>query len=136
VNFFELDEQIRLVDLPGYGYANVSNVLREHWGELLSFYFENRKSLKGLFMIVDIRRGLTEYDRNMLFFAKLQDLPVHILLTKSDKLKRGAAKVKLIEVQKELEKSVTMQLFSSLNRQGLDEARDVLKKFLGTNKIN
>ena len=87
-------------------------------------------------MIVDIRRGLTEYDRNMLFFAKLQDLPVHILLTKSDKLKRGAAKVKLIEVQKELEKSATMQLLSSLNRQGLDVARDVLKKFLGTNKIN
>jgi len=136
VNFFELDEQVRLVDLPGYGYANVSNVLREYWGKLLSFYFENRKSLKGLFMIVDIRRGLTEYDRNMLFFAKLQDLPVHILLTKSDKLKRGAAKVKLIEVQKELEKSATMQLFSSLNRQGLDVARDVLKKFLGTNKIN
>ena len=136
VNFFELDDQVRLVDLPGYGYANVSEALRDHWGQLLSFYFESRKSLKGLFVIVDIRRGLLDYDRDMLFFAKLQDLPVHILLTKSDKLKRGAAKVKLVELQKELEQSVTMQLFSSLNRQGLDEARDVLRRFLGINKVN
>ena len=74
INFFELNDKKRIVDLPGYGFARVNESVKEHWGRLLSYYFENRESLQGLFVIVDIRRGLSEYDRDMLFFAKLQNI--------------------------------------------------------------
>jgi len=108
----------------------VNEATREHWGRLLSNYCENRQSLKGLFMIVDIRRGLSEYDRNMLFFAKLQNTAIHILLTKADKVKRRIANETLRTVKSELEESATIQLFSSLKRVGVDEARLVLEDFL------
>ena len=133
INFFELADKKRIVDLPGYGFARVNESVKEHWGRLLSYYFENRKCLQGLFLIVDIRRGLTEYDRNMLFFAKLQNISIHILLTKADKVKRRIAKETIIEVKIELEGSATVQLFSSLKRQGLNEAREVMEKFLSHN---
>ena len=74
INFFELNDKKRIVDLPGYGFARVNESVKEHWDRLLSYYFENRESLQGLFVIVDIRRGLSEYDRDMLFFAKLQNI--------------------------------------------------------------
>ena len=118
------------MDLPGYGFARVNAATRDHWGRLLSHYCENRQSLRGIFMIVDIRRGLSEYDLNMLFFAKLQSTPIHILLTKADKVKRRIANETLKNIELELEKSVTAQLFSSLKRQGLDQARSVLEDFL------
>jgi len=130
INFFNLTEETRIVDLPGYGFARVNAATRDHWGRLLSHYCENRQSLRGIFMIVDIRRGLSEYDRNMLFFAKLQSTPIHILLTKADKVKRRIANETLKNIELELEKSVTAQLFSSLKRQGLDQARNVLEDFL------
>jgi GTP-binding protein len=130
INFFNLTEETRIVDLPGYGFARVNAATRDHWGRLLSHYCENRQSLRGIFMIVDIRRGLSEYDRNMLFFAKLQSTPIHILLTKADKVKRRIANETLKNIELELEKSVTAQLFSSLKRQGLDQARSVLEDFL------
>jgi GTP-binding protein len=81
-------------------------------------------------MIVDIRRGLSEYDLDMLSISKFQKIPVHILMTKSDKLKRGEAKKRLLVMRSELEKSITVQLFSSLNREGLDEARITLDGLL------
>ena len=81
----------RLVDLPGYGFAQVSARKRRHWGDLLSDYFRVRESLRGLILVVDIRRKLTDYDRQMMEFAGLNELPIHILLTKADKLKRGQA---------------------------------------------
>jgi len=130
VNFFELEENKRLVDLPGYGFALVSNSKKKHWGQILTHYFENRKSLHGVFMIIDIRRGLSEYDLDMLSISKFQKIPVHILMTKSDKLKRGEAKKRLLVLKSELEKSITVQLFSSLNREGLDEARMILDDLL------
>jgi|TARA_B110000438_G_scaffold43720_1_gene43652 GTP-binding protein len=130
INFFNLTDDTRIVDLPGYGFARVNEATREHWGRLLSNYCENRQSLKGLFMIVDIRRGLSEYDRNMLFFAKLQNTAIHILLTKADKVKRRIANETLRTVKSELEESATIQLFSSLKRVGVDEARLVLEDFL------
>ena len=133
INFFELADKKRIVDLPGYGFARVNESVKEHWGRLLSYYFENRKCLQGLFLIVDIRRGLTEYDRNMLFFAKLQNISIHILLTKADKVKRRIAKETMIEVKIELEGSETVQLFSSLKGQGLIAASDVMEKFLSHN---
>jgi GTP-binding protein len=81
-------------------------------------------------MIIDIRRGLSEYDLDMLSISKFQKIPVHILMTKSDKLKRGEAKKRLLVMRSELEKSITVQLFSSLNREGLDEARITLDGLL------
>lgn len=130
VNFFSLREGQRLVDLPGYGFARVSDAMREHWGELLSDYFRARRSLNGLLLIVDIRRQLKEYDRQMMAFAEEVDLPVHILLTKADKLKKGQAATALLQVQKEVDGRATVQQFSALSRQGEDEAREVLERFL------
>ncbi len=130
VNFFSLREGQRLVDLPGYGFARVSDAMREHWGELLAEYFRVRQSLKGLLLIVDIRRGLQDYDRQMMAFAENVELPIHILLTKADKLKKGQAATTLLQVRKELDDRATVQQFSALNRQGEDEAREVLERLL------
>ncbi|MBT8079443.1 MAG: ribosome biogenesis GTP-binding protein YihA/YsxC [Gammaproteobacteria bacterium] len=130
VNFFELRAGQRLVDLPGYGFAKVSDATRRHWGELLQCYFEQRKSLNGLLLVVDIRRQLKDFDRHMLEFAASVNVPVHVLLTKADKLKRGKAKTAMLSVKKELGDAAGVQLFSALSRQGVDEARDVLERFL------
>jgi len=132
VNFFSLRDGQRLVDLPGYGFARVSDATREHWGELLAEYFRVRESLKGLLMIVDIRRGLKDYDRQMMAFAENVHLPIHILLTKADKLKKGQAATALLQVRDELDDRATVQQFSALNRQGEEEAREVLEHFLDT----
>ena len=130
VNFFSLREDERLVDLPGYGYARVSAAVQRHWGELLENYFEARKSLRGLMLVVDVRRMLSDFDRQMLSFADSVDVPVHVLLTKADKLKRGRASSALLQVKKELSGKASVQLFSALKRQGVDEARQVLDEFL------
>lgn len=132
VNFFVLrgDEQ-RLVDLPGYGFARVSEATRQHWGKLLTDYFEQRQSLTGLFLIVDIRRQLSAFDRQMLKFAESVDTPLHILLTKADKLKRGQASRALLQVRQEIGERAGVQLFSALTRQGVDEARQALERYLG-----
>ena len=136
VNFFSLQEGRRLVDLPGYGFARVSDSMRRHWGELLSQYFESRKSLNGLLLIVDIRRKLTDYDRQMMSFTDEAQLPIHILLTKADKLKRGQVATAVLQVKKEVGDRATVQPFSALNRQGEDEARAMLEKFLGAGNKN
>lgn len=130
VNFFSLREGQRLVDLPGYGFARVSDAMRRHWGELLSQYFKSRQSLNGLLLIVDIRRKLTDYDRQMMAFTDESQLPIHILLTKADKLKRGQIATAVLQVQKEVGDRATVQPFSALNRQGEDAARAMLEKFL------
>ncbi len=130
VNFFGLQEQRRLIDLPGYGFARVSDKKRAHWRNLMADYFECRKSLRGLFLIVDIRRGLMEFDQQMLSFAELVSLPTHVLLTKSDKLKRGQAATALLEVRRELRDIATVQQFSTLTRLGEAEARAQLDQFL------
>jgi GTP-binding protein len=131
VNFFALRDEQRLVDLPGYGFAKVSGAMREHWGELLSGYFQVRRSLQGLLLIVDMRRRLTDYDRAMMQFAEEVELPTHILLTKADKLKRGQAATAVLEVRKEVGDKATVQAFSATKRQGEDEARQKLEEFLG-----
>ncbi|HNP36812.1 MAG TPA: ribosome biogenesis GTP-binding protein YihA/YsxC [Woeseiaceae bacterium] len=130
VNFFSLADGKRLVDLPGYGFARVSVATRQHWGELLADYFRTRSSLQGLILVADIRRRLTDYDEHMLEFAESVDLPVHILLTKADKLKRGQRSQAVLEVRKELGERATVQSFSALTRDGEIEARTVLEKFL------
>jgi GTP-binding protein len=131
VNFFELRPGRRLVDLPGYGFAKVAERVRAHWGRLIEDYFESRESLRGLLLVVDIRRRLTDFDRQMLAFAGSVSLPVHVLLTKADKLKRGQAATALLEVRSTLGERATVQLFSALDRQGVEEARMMLERFLG-----
>ncbi len=130
VNFFSLRDSERLVDLPGYGFSRVPAAVQRHWGELLQTYFETRESLCGLIIVVDVRRLLSDYDKQMLTFAESVDLPVHLLLTKADKLKRGQASSALLQVQKELDGKAGVQLFSALKRQGVEEARKVLQDFL------
>ena len=130
VNFFALRDDERLVDLPGYGFAKVSEKMRRHWGELLADYFRSRESLRGLILVVDIRRRLTDFDRRMIEFAESVSLPIHVLLTKADKLKKGQAAAAVLEVKRALEGRATVQPFSALKRQGEAEARDVLELFL------
>ena len=130
INFFSLENGKRLVDLPGYGFARVSDATRRHWGDLLQHYFENRQSVRGLLLVVDSRRQLKNFDRQMLALAGSVNLPTHVLLTKSDKLKRGQAASALLQVKKELGEAATVQLFSALNKSGCDEARAVLDRFL------
>lgn len=134
INFFHLGDGERLVDLPGYGFAKVAARLRDHWADLMADYFEMRKSLAGMFLIIDIRRRLTDFDRQMLAFADAVGLPVHVLLTKADKLKRGQAATALLEVRRDLGDRATVQHFSALSRQGEQEARARLAEFLGLDR--
>jgi GTP-binding protein len=130
VNFFKLADEQRLVDLPGYGFARVADSMREHWGELLSGYFQIRNSLSGLLLVADMRRRMTDYDRAMLQFAGEVQVPVHVLLTKADKLKRGQAAAAVLGVQKELAGRATVQAFSATKRLGEEQARQTLEDFL------
>ena len=104
--------------------------MRRHWADLMADYFEARQSLCGMFLIVDIRRRLTDFDRQMLGFADSVGLPVHVLLTKSDKLKRGQAARAELEVRRELDGIASVQQFSALTRVGEDAARARLEEFL------
>ncbi len=123
---FSLTGERRLVDLPGYGYAKVPPAMRAAWGEAITQYFATRQSLRALIIAMDIRHPLTGFDLMMLDFAAHRSLPVRILLTKADKLGRGAAGNTLQGVRKELSgvaDRVTVQLFSATAPTGVDEAR-------------
>ena len=130
LNFFRLDDQRRLVDLPGYGYAKVPIPLKQHWQRHLEAYLGSRHSLVGVVLLMDIRHPLTEFDCLMLDWTKASCLPMHILLTKADKLTYGAAKNTLLKVQKEIRQGwgevASVQLFSAPKRQGIEEAHAVL----------
>jgi GTP-binding protein len=130
INFFELDEQHRLVDLPGYGYAKVPAKLRQHWNQVLARFLTERKSLKGLIILVDIRRGMSELDWGLVELVQTQ-LPIHILLTKSDKLKKGARMKTLLEVQKQVQSQhISISCFSALSGDGLDDFKVVCRRLL------
>ena len=130
--FFEIDPELRLVDLPGYGFAKAPEKLRLHWQEFIAEYLVSRQSLRGLVIPMDIRRPLTELDITMLECCWENGLPVHVLLTKADKFKRGKALNILKTVSKQLidQPLTTVQLFSVPGRQGVDEARKQLSDFL------
>ena len=133
INFFTVADQIRLVDLPGYGFAKVPLKVKKEWNKQLERYLQLRQSLKGLILLMDIRHPLKDYDRQMIEWAVKSEMPVHILLTKSDKLKRGPAKSALFAVQKELQKHerwISVQLFSSLSHDGMDELQRTLNWWL------
>ncbi len=129
VNFFALDHERRLVDLPGYGYAKVPEAIRRHWRTLMESYFVGRRSLAGLVLVMDCRHPLTDFDRQMLEWTTANGCMVHILLTKADKLSRGAAAGTLLKVRKQVGESATVQLFSATKKMGLEEARAALEAF-------
>lgn len=136
LNFFRLDDDRRLVDLPGYGFAKVPIPLKQHWQRHLEAYLGSRECLKGVILMMDVRHPMTDFDRMMLDWTVASGIPMHILLTKADKLTFGAAKNTLLKVQSEVHKgwgkSVSLQLFSAPKRQGLDEAYQVLAQWMGT----
>ncbi|MCS5712735.1 ribosome biogenesis GTP-binding protein YihA/YsxC [Candidatus Berkiella aquae] len=123
MNYFYIDENRRLVDLPGYGYAKVPERVQREIEELLSSYLSQRQCLQGVILLMDIRHPLMEADKRFLDFAQQYDLPIHILLTKCDKLSRGKSNLTLIETRKELSAypNVTAQTFSATHRIGLEE---------------
>ncbi|GAC1035576.1 ribosome biogenesis GTP-binding protein YihA/YsxC [Pseudomonas sp. No.117] len=135
LNFFSLDDERRLVDLPGYGYAKVPIPLKQHWQEHLEAYLSSRHSLSGVVLMMDIRHPLTEFDRLMLEWAQASSMPLHILLTKADKLAFGAQKNALLKVQRDLRQgwgeTASIQLFSAPKRQGVEDAQRVLAAWLG-----
>lgn len=131
INFFELAEQRRIVDLPGYGFARVPLAMREQWRRLIEAYFDGRESLVGLMVTVDIRRGLSELDLAMLALAQGLDLPTVLLLTKADKLSRGAGAARLRQIAREAPQDTDFTMFSAVNRTGVDEVRERLGSWLG-----
>ena len=130
VNFFALGEDRRLVDLPGYGFARVSPDVQARWRRLLETYLSERASLVGLVVTIDIRRGVTPLDELLLRWLEPRTLPVAILLTKADKLGRGAGMAQQREVAKALASNVKLTCFSALTRDGVAEARAWLDDWL------
>lgn len=133
LNFFQLDEHRRLVDLPGYGYAKVDKATRNRWQRHLDDYLTRRQSLRGLVLLVDIRHPLKPFDMMMLDWAAEAGMPVHVMLTKMDKLKFGAAKQTLLKVEKTLAPhpaNVTVQLFSATRGTGCEQAWELMGVWL------
>ncbi len=124
-----------LVDLPGYGYAKVPQDLQAHWQAFIDQYFRTRQALKGLVVVMDIRHPLKDYDRQMIAYAAERGLPAHAILTKADKLGRGAAGNALLAVRKDLQAqygdTVSVQTFSAESKAGVDELRSVVAGWLG-----
>jgi GTP-binding protein len=133
INFFELAPERRLVDLPGYGFAKVPERVRLHWLALMEHYFNVRESLVGLMLIVDSRRGLGAQDVAMLEWILSRNRFAHVLLTKADKLNRRDSQRVLKETMAAgADAAVSAQLFSAHNKQGIEEAREVMDRWLGS----
>lgn len=128
INYFDFGDERRLVDLPGYGYAEVPERVRQHWQGLLAQYLSHRDNLIGLVLIMDSRRPLTDLDRNMLAWFRPTGKPIHCVLTKSDKLNNQEKVLALRKVKAEFadDAMITVQLFSSLKKQGVDEVERVV----------
>ena len=129
LNFFGIDAQRRIDDLPGSGYATVSLGIKREWQGALAAYLESRDCLRGLMLMMDIRHPLKDYDLQMLEWADHIDLPVHVLLTKADKLKKGPAASTVLKVRQTLiamNPAFSVQAFSSLKKTGIDEAHALL----------
>lgn len=123
INFFQVQDDVLLVDLPGYGYAKVPEAMKKEWQHHMTDYLERREALVGLVLLMDIRHPMKEFDQMMLNWSVSANLPLHILLTKADKLKQGAARQVLNKLRQELARFplVSTQLFSSLKRTGVDQ---------------
>ncbi|WP_338519578.1 ribosome biogenesis GTP-binding protein YihA/YsxC [Alteromonas gracilis] len=137
INVFELKEDLRLVDLPGYGFAKVPVAMKKKWQASLGEYLQKRKSLKGLVVLMDIRHPFKDLDQDLIHWAVDSNIPVLALLTKADKLKSGKRKATLLMAQEAAMAfmgDVTVQTFSSLNKHGLPELERVLDAWFGLSK--
>lgn len=132
INFFDVETGKYLVDLPGYGFAKVPLKVKANWQFVMNQYLRERDALKGIILLSDIRHPLKEFDRMMIDWSAQSKLPMHILLTKADKLKRGAAQNTLLNVQKQIDEfeGVSIQLFSSLKNTGVNTVRRLLADWL------
>ena len=130
--FFEFADGVRMVDLPGYGFAKTPIAVRNHWQQMIMQYLSERESLKGLIIPMDIRRPFTDLDQQMMNWTHELKLPVHILLTKADKLSRGKASAVLHDVKRKWldDYDASAQLFSAPKRIGIDEARQKIQQWL------
>jgi len=129
INFFAMDAENRLVDLPGYGYAKVPMAVKDHWHQHLDEYLRNRQCLRGMILLVDIRHPLKEFDEMMINWSLDSEMPLHILLTKADKLKRGGQQNALLGLRKHLPEEITVQTFSATKKQGLDVLETKLREW-------
>jgi len=133
LNFFEVSSDRYLVDLPGFGYAKVPPQIKHKWQKELTRYLEERQSLQGLVLLVDIRHAFTEFDMSMIDWAYRGEMPLLILLTKADKLKRGAASTALLQARQKISEFgdlMDIQLFSSLNKEGVKALAQQLDHWL------
>jgi GTP-binding protein len=139
INFFQVDETpYRLVDLPGYGFAKVPKAIKIEWQKQLSTYLDKRECLRGLVLVMDIRHPMTEFDKTMVDWAHESNMPLHILLTKADKLKRGPASATMLQVRKAVSNMgdmATVQMFSSTKNDGVKELRKHLTKWFMENTV-
>jgi len=136
LNFFEINDQQRFVDLPGYGYAKVPVEVKKKWHTLMETYLTDRQSLCGIVLVMDVRHPLTDFDWQMVEWCQHTGLAMHIILTKADKLTYGAGKNTLLKVQKELKDCsfpISIQLFSALKKSGIDELHSALDNLFSVN---
>ena len=133
LNFFTLDDQRRLVDLPGYGYAKVSEAIKKKWQQYMTEYLIKRQSLQGLVLVMDIRHPMSDYDREMLSLCHHANLSIHVLLTKADKLSKGPASSTLHTVANDIKNmgiTASLQIFSSHHKTGIDDIHQILDEWL------
>ncbi len=134
INVFEVAENRRLIDLPGYGFAKVPLEMKKKWQKALGEYLEKREALKGLVVLMDIRHPLKDLDMDLIHWAADSELPVLVLLTKCDKLSQGKRSAEVLSVKKALaplNADIKVQAFSSLKRTGADQANSVICDWLG-----
>ena len=130
INFFELGQDRRLVDLPGYGYAKVSKKMRQHWDRVLSAYLLERQALRGLVVVVDIRRGISDLDQALIDMLG-GGLPLHVLLTKADKLSRSARQRAVVATEKKLDgPQQSLSTLSVVDRDGVEALENVCRNWL------
>jgi len=132
INFFNLDENIRFVDLPGYGYAKASKEKQKSWGRLVTDYIKKRRSLKGIVLIIDIRRGVGEMDQMFLDFFIPLNKSLHIILTKTDKINRHQQTNILNKTEEQFGSIATIQLFSGTKKIGVSIAREEIASMLNS----
>jgi GTP-binding protein len=131
INFFEVGHDVRLVDLPGYGYARVDDAMIKNWEKLINGYLSSRRSLSGLILVSDIRRELAVEEMQLINWCEQVNIPVHVLGNKADKLGRHKQNLALLSLREQLgDREISLQLFSSLKKTGLDELMTVLTEWL------
>ena len=130
INFFSLNDTQRLVDLPGYGYAKVPLKVKNNWAKFINDYLDKRHSLKAIVLIMDSRHPMQEFDIKMINWTQDRHIPLHIVLTKSDKLSKSVAKLTYLKIEKELaDFDISLQLFSSTKSLGIDQLSKQLNDF-------